>query len=107
MYGIIIFVLLYGLLHTSRLGLYNFAISSLVMAVISHYVFGTSQLVGFTIPLLLSIPSSFNSLIRLTADVETVVVSADRVFHYCSLQLERAKLCQFFQISTSTGEIQS
>ena len=39
----------------------SLAISSLVIALISHYVFGASQLVGFTIPLFLSIHSSFNS----------------------------------------------
>ena len=34
------------------------------------------------------------------------MISADRIFKYCSLQLEEAKLCQFPNFSNSIGEIQ-
>ena len=60
-------------------------IVGVIIAVISRYLFGFDQLVAFSLPLLLSIPFSFQFLIRLSGDVEILMVSADRILKYCYL----------------------
>ena len=85
------------------------AISGLVIVLISHYVFQTDQLIGFIIHLLLSIHSSLNYLIKYSADVEIIMVSADRIFDYCSLNAEGAsnsKQRLLSNFSNSAGAIE-
>ena len=61
------------------------SISGVFLALFSHYILEWHQLVGFSLPLLLSIPASFHYLVRRSCDVELLMVSVDRIKNYCNL----------------------
>ena len=85
------------------------AISGLVITLISYYVFVIDQLIGFIIPILLSSHTILGYFIKLSADVEIIMVSADRVFNYCGLLSEKtsaSKLSLHSNFSNSIGEIE-
>ena len=74
------------------------SISGVFIALFSHYILGWYQLVGFSLPLVISIPSSFQYLIRRNCEVELLMVSVDRIMKYCSLiQEETSASSETFQ----------
>ena len=64
------------------------SISGVFLALFSYYILGLYQLVGFSLPLLLSIPFSFQYLVRVSTDVELMMVSVDRILNYCRIPRE-------------------
>ena len=54
----------------------------------SRCIFLTDELVGFSIPLLLSLAASFQYMIRQSGEVEVLMVSVDRILNYCRLPQE-------------------
>ena len=61
------------------------SITGLIVALSTRYFLELDQLVGFSLPLILSIPYSFQYVIRFSGDVEILMVSADRILQYCRL----------------------
>ena len=54
----------------------------------SRCIFSSSELVGFSLPLLLTLALSFQFMVRQSGEVEILMVSVDRVLKYCSLPQE-------------------
>ena len=51
-------------------------------------IFSTDELVGFSIPLLLSLAATFQYMVRQSGEVEVLMVSVDRILNYCRLPQE-------------------
>ena len=64
-------------------------ISDIFLAFLTQ-LFGWNEFVVFSLPLLLTIPSSFHYLVRFSGDVEILMVSTDRILKYCSLDMEKS-----------------
>ena len=85
------------------------AISGVFIALFTHYIFNWDQLVGFSLPLLVTIPSAFYFSIRGSGDVEILIVSADRILNYCGLTQEKtcgASAQNQLKTNTPRGEIE-
>ena len=83
------------------------SIAGVFLALITHYILEWDQLLGFSLPLLITIPSSLSYLIRTSGDVEILMVSADRIMNYCGLIQEKtcASSIQLASVA-SRGEIE-
>ena len=62
---------------------------SLFSASISRCVFESGELINFTIPLLLTLPSMLQYVVRMSGDIDILMVSTDRILKYCNLPQER------------------
>ena len=65
------------------------AIFGIFSAFVGRCVLGWSELTDFSIPLLLTLPSTFQYVVRLSGEVEILMVSADRILNYCDLSGEQ------------------
>ncbi|KAI6649865.1 Multidrug resistance-associated protein 4-like [Oopsacas minuta] len=54
----------------------------------SRCLFSSGELVGFSLPLLLSLGITFQCMVRQSGEVEILMVSVDRVLNYCKLAQE-------------------
>ena len=63
---------------------------SLSSATVSRCFLETDYLINFTIPLLLTLPTLFQYVIRLSGDIDILMVSTDRILNYCNLVQERS-----------------
>ena len=54
----------------------------------SRCIFSSSESVGFSLPLLLTLAMSFQYMVRQSGEVEILMVSVDRILKYCSLPQE-------------------
>ena len=63
---------------------------SLIAALVARCVFGIDELIGFSIPLLLTLPFTFQYVVRMSGEVELLMVSTDRILNYCNLPQERS-----------------
>ena len=63
---------------------------ALFAALLARCVFGIDELIGFSIPLLLTIPGTFQYVVRMSGEVEVFMVSTDRILNYCKLPQERS-----------------
>ena len=54
----------------------------------SRCVFSSDVMVGFSLPLLLSLSATFQYMVRQSGEVEILMVSVDRVLNYCKLAQE-------------------
>ena len=70
------------------------------VALVTQLIFGWEELIGFSLPILLSIPYSFYSAIRLSSDVELLMVSADLVLKYCKL-IQESPVLNFNRFSNA------
>ena len=57
-------------------------------AFFSRCIFSSSELIGFSLPLLLTLALSFQYMVRQSGEVEIFMVSVDRVLKYCRLPQE-------------------
>ena len=84
------------------------AISGICLSLITYYLLGWNQLVGFSLPLLLTIPLTFQYVVRQSGDVDILMVSTDRILNYSSLSQENASnlsLSQLTSLNSSVTEI--
>ena len=65
------------------------AIFGILSAFVGRCVLGWNELTDFSIPLLLTLPSTFQYVVRLSGEVEILMVSADRILNYCDLPREQ------------------
>ena len=63
-------------------------VSALVAALVARCVYGIEELIGFSIPLLLTIPITFQYVVRMSGEVEVLMVSTDRILNYCKIPQE-------------------
>ena len=76
-------------------------------ASIARCMFGWNDLISFSIPLLISLALSFQYMIRLSGEVEILMVSADRILKYCNLPQERSLASRPDSVSKSYfGELE-
>ena len=76
-------------------------------ASIARCVYSRDDLIGFSIPLLLSLPLFFQYTVRISGDVEILMVSTERVLEYCLLPQENTnKSLVCTEDKASTGRIE-
>ena len=63
-------------------------VTAVFYSFITRCIFSTEELVGFSIPLLLSLAATFQYMIRQSGEVEVLMVSVDRILNYCKLPQE-------------------
>ena len=82
--------------------------SGISITLVYHCVFEWNQLTGFSLPLLLTIPSSLYYVIRFSGDVELLMVSVSRILNYCSLVQENTNSSlKHFQESEGSIELRN
>lgn len=69
------------------------AIFGIFSAFLARCILRWDELTDFSIPLLLTLPSTFQYVVRLSAEVDTLMVSVDRVLDYCGLYQENEVVC--------------
>ena len=82
---------------------------SLLTVSVSRCLLASDQLINFTIPLLLTLPSIFQYVIRVSGDLDILMVSTERVLNYCNLTQETSyssSLQRRNQNSLLTGTIE-
>ena len=70
----------------------------------SRCIFLTDELVGFSIPLLLSLAATFQYMIRQSGEVEVLMVSVDRILNYCRLPQEPLSTSEMKPHSSMSSE---
>ena len=65
------------------------AIFGIFSAFVARCVLGWDELTDFSIPLLLTLPSTFQYVVRLSGEVEILMVSTDRILEFCDLPREQ------------------
>ena len=69
------------------------AVFGIFSAFLARCIFKWDELTDFSIPLLLTLPSTFQYVVRLSAEVDILMVSVDRVLDYCDLYQENTLAC--------------
>ncbi|KAI6657774.1 Multidrug resistance-associated protein 4-like [Oopsacas minuta] len=64
------------------------AIFGILSAFVARCILNWEELLDFSIPLLLTLPSTFQYVVRLSGEVDILMVSVDRVLEYCNLYQE-------------------
>ena len=70
----------------------------------SRCIFLTGDLVGFSLPLLLSLAATFQYMIRQSGEVEVLMVSVDRILNYCRLPQEPLSTSEMKPHSSMSSE---
>ena len=60
-------------------------------AIIAKHFLGRNELIEFSIPLILSLPIALQNVVRLSGDVDILMVSVDRILKYCKLKQENSQ----------------